>query len=173
MNCLWIPFALICFHHLVYSFVEFPSHQVYRLPAAQSLQFNMKPDAILETVLYTNDIDRAVWFYHEVLGLDMPAGKSELMTLFRIDEHQVLLIFDPKKTSQPDRLVPSHGAIGQGHLALRIKEEDYQSWLDRLGEHGIDIEQEHVWDRSYHAQSIYIRDPSENSIELITADIWK
>lgn len=133
----------------------------------------MKPDAILETILYANDLKRTSWFFHEVLGLDQPRELSELGIWFRINEHHVLIIFDPEKSSKPDRLVPSHGTIGQGHLALRIKEDDYQSWLDRLGEHGVEIELEHVWDRDYRAQSIYIRDPSGNSIELITADIWK
>ncbi|PCI08460.1 glyoxalase/bleomycin resistance/extradiol dioxygenase family protein [bacterium] len=133
----------------------------------------MKPQSILETVLYANSIDEAVWFYHEVLGLDMPAGQSNLMTLFRIDANQVLLIFDPKISDQPGRGVPSHGARGPGHIGLGIQLSDYQAWLDRLSEHGIAIEKEIEWERSYLAKSIYFRDPSGNSVELITTDIWK
>ena len=133
----------------------------------------MKPESILETVLYANSIDEAVWFYHEVLGLEMPKGQSELMTLFRVDENHVILIFDPSKSDQPGRMVPSHGARGPGHIGLGIKPDDYQAWLDQLSSHGIAIEQEIEWDRPYPAKSIYFRDPSGNSIELLTTDIWK
>jgi len=132
----------------------------------------MKPSAILETVLYANSIEEAVWFYHEVLGLEMPKGQSDLMTLFRIDKNQVLLVFDPKISDQPGRGVPSHGARGPGHIGLGIEAGEYQAWLDKLSEHGIAIEKEIVWEREYLAKSIYFRDPSGNSVELITTDIW-
>lgn len=133
----------------------------------------MKPESILETIIYANSIEEAAWFYHEVLGLDMPAGKSNLMTMFRVDEHHVLLVFDPSVSDQPGRDVPSHGARGPGHLALRIQPDDYQNWLDQFSKHGIAIEQEIEWKRTNPSKSIYVRDPSGNSIELITADIWK
>lgn len=133
----------------------------------------MKPSSILETVLYTTSIEDAVWFYHEVLGFDMPAGQSDLMTLFRVDENHVILIFHPELSDQPGRAVPSHGARGPGHIGLRINPDDYQAWLDRLCEHGIEIEQEIQWKRAYPARSIYFRDPYGNSVELLTTDIWK
>lgn len=133
----------------------------------------IKPESILETVLYANSIEEAAWFYHEVLGLDMPSVHSKLMVMFRVDKNQVLLIFDPSVSDQPNRDVPSHGPRGPGHIALRIKPEHYQSWLDRFSKHGIAIEQEIKWDWDTPGKSIYVRDPSGNSIELITADIWK
>ncbi len=133
----------------------------------------MKPSSILETIVYANSIEEAAWFYHEVLGLEMPRGKSDLMTMFRVDENHVLLIFDPSVSDEPGRDVPSHGARGPGHLALRIQPTDYQHWLDQFSKHGIAIEQEIEWDRNNPGKSIYVRDPSGNSIELITADIWK
>lgn len=132
----------------------------------------MKPDSILETILYANSIEEAVWFYHEVLGLEHPTGQSKLMTLFRIDPNHVLLIFDPTISDQPGRGVPSHGPRGPGHIAFRIQPDTYQDWLDQFSKHGIEIEQEITWDRSYPAKSIYVRDPSGNSIEMITTDIW-
>jgi catechol 2,3-dioxygenase-like lactoylglutathione lyase family enzyme len=133
----------------------------------------MKPQSILETILYADDLERAAWFYHIVLGLDMPREPSELAVLLRIDPDHVLLIFDPKISDQPGRLVPSHGPRGPGHIAMRIQSEDYQSWLDQLSSHGIPIEQEQDWDRKDPGKSIYIRDPAGNSVELITADIWR
>lgn len=138
------------------------------------LSLGMKPSGILETILYANDLEQAAWFYHEVLGLEMPREPSELAALFRINEHQVLLIFDPTVSDQPGRAVPSHGARGPGHIALRIEQEHYDAWKHRLSEHGVAIEQEMEW--SSHkdpGRSIYLRDPTGNSVELITADIWR
>jgi catechol 2,3-dioxygenase-like lactoylglutathione lyase family enzyme len=133
----------------------------------------MKPESILETIIYANNLEEAAWFYHEVLGLEMPRGLSDLAALFRIDKNHVLLVFDPTVSDQPGRAVPSHGARGPGHIALRIQDRDYQNWLDRFSQHGVTIEQEQEWDRNDPGRSIYVRDPSGNSVELITADIWK
>lgn len=134
----------------------------------------MKPTGILETILYANDLEQAAWFYREVLGLHMPRGEpSELAALFRVSEHHVLLIFDPTVSDRPGRAVPSHGARGPGHIALRIEDADYDAWKDRLNAFGVAIEQESVWSDNFRpGRSIYARDPSGNSVELITADIW-
>lgn len=135
----------------------------------------MKPQSILETVLYASDIEQAAWFYHEVLGLDMPGGMSELMTFFRIDDDHVLLIFDPSKSDKPGRDVPSHGPRGAGHIALRINESEYDAWNERLSSFGVGVEQEIDWSADEYfspGRSIYCRDPYGNSVELITSNIW-
>ncbi len=134
----------------------------------------MKPSGILETIIYANDLEQAVWFYREVLGLEMPRELSELAALFRINEHQVLLVFDPTVSDQPGRAVPSHGARGPGHIALRIEPEHYEAWKRRLNGFGVAIEQEIEWsNHTDPGRSIYLRDPTGNSVELITADIWR
>lgn len=135
----------------------------------------MKPHSILETVLYVSDIEQAVWFYHEVLGLEMPGGMSDLMTYFRVSEHQVLLVFNPRESDKPGRDVPSHGARGPGHIALRIEESEYDDWKQQLSKAGVGIEQEIDWGQESGfspGRSIYIRDHSGNSVELITGNIW-
>lgn len=133
----------------------------------------MQPRAILETVLYANDLEQAAWFFSQVLGLQMPREMSELGIVFRVSSDQVLLVFDPTVSDQPDRPVPSHGARGPGHIALRIDHNDYDRWIRRFSEHGIPIEQEIEWTtHPSPGRSIYVRDPTGNSIELITADIW-
>lgn len=134
----------------------------------------MKPASILETIIYANDLEQAEWFYREVLGLEMPRELSELAAIFRINEHQVLLVFDPTVSDQPGRAVPSHGARGPGHIALRIEPAHYDAWKRRLSDFGIAIEQEVEWtNHTDPGRSIYFRDPSGNSVELITADIWR
>jgi len=133
----------------------------------------MKPNSILETILYANSLEESAWFYHEVLGFEMAREMSELGIVLRVDPHHVLLIFDPKKSDLPDRAVPSHGARGPGHIAFRIPPNSYDAWIKQFSKHGIAIEQEIEWDRVDPGKSIYVRDPSGNSVELITADIWK
>tara|TARA_R110000744_G_C19204899_1_gene545388 strand:- start:208 stop:621 length:414 start_codon:yes stop_codon:yes gene_type:complete len=136
----------------------------------------MKPHSILETVLYASDIEQAVWFYHEVLGLDKPGGASDLMTYFRIDGNHVLLVFNPQESDKPGRDVPSHGPRGAGHIALRIEESEYDDWKQRMSSFGIGIEQEIDWgleEEFSKGRSIYVRDPYGNSIELITGNIWE
>ena len=134
----------------------------------------MKPSSILETILYSNDLEQSAWFYHKVLGLEMPREPSKLAAMFRIDPNHVLLFFDPTISDKPGRDVPSHGARGPGHIALRIEDGEYEAWIKKLSEFGVAIEQEIEWsDRNDPGRSIYMRDPSGNSVELITADIWR
>ena len=132
----------------------------------------MRPRSILETILYANDLEQARWFYATVRGLETDEELSDLGLLFRASPDQVLLIFDPRESDQPGRSVPAHGARGPGHIAFRIDPETYDDWLRQLSAHGVGVEHEHQWDGERPGRSIYIRDPSGNSVELIDADIW-
>lgn len=129
------------------------------------------PGSILETVLYAEDLQAARRFYAGLLGLTPMSEPGDLSAGFRIGPGQVLLIFDPRQSGQPGRAVPSHGASGPGHVALRIPPEDFGEWQARLTETGVEIEQVVAWDRR-RGRSIYLRDPAGNSVELIDADIW-
>ena len=136
----------------------------------------LRPTHILETVIYASDIPAMVAFYRDALGLDLVRDWSEVGAVLRVNPDSVLLIFDPAKSAVPGRTLPSHGATGPGHLALRISDADYDQWLARLGEHGIAIEHEHTWKAedgwSSPGRSIYVRDPASNAVELVTTDIW-
>jgi catechol 2,3-dioxygenase-like lactoylglutathione lyase family enzyme len=135
----------------------------------------LRPTRILETVLYARQLDAMLLFYRDVLGLDPVRDWGEAGLVFRVNPQSVLLIFDPTRSIQPGRPIPSHGADGPGHLALEIREADRPRWLERLDEHGVRVEHEQQWRESEGwrtGSSIYIRDPAGNSVELITADIW-
>lgn len=129
-----------------------------------------------ETVLYAADLDAAVRFYADVLGLEPfarrvgTAGRG-----LRLPGGAVLLVFDPEMAIRPGRDVPSHGAIGPGHVCFAIPEASYDEWVARLGEKGVEIEKEMVWPGpdSSRARSIYFRDPDGNSVELMAGDYWK
>lgn len=130
---------------------------------------------IHETTLYANDLVAAARFYHEVLGLVMLSEEvGQLACGFRLPSGSVLLLFDATKSGRPGRDVPSHGAIGPGHLAFAITHETYDQWLARLQAHGVEIEQQIDWpgEAGKAARSIYFRDPAGNSVELMAGDYW-
>lgn len=130
---------------------------------------------ILETVLYSRDLDAMADFYTRVLGLSPASDMRPLSVAMRIAPGCVLLIFDPDHSSQPGREVPSHGSVGPGHLALRIEPEAFDQWADHLEAMGVALEQQVDWPAEPGrdpGRSIYLRDPAGNSVELITADIW-
>ncbi len=128
----------------------------------------MKADRVFETVLYADDLTAAEGFYRDALGLEV-LDRSELMVVFRCGSG-VLLIFDPKKSGAPGRSVPSHGAIGPGHLAFATPEDDLDLWRSRLVDRGVEIESEVEWEHG--GLSIYFRDPAGNSIELAPPTLW-
>ncbi|MDX9910667.1 MAG: VOC family protein [Phycisphaerales bacterium] len=125
---------------------------------------------LLECVLYASDLPAARAFYEGVLGLACVRDLDDLSLVFRIDAHTVLLIFNPEISEEPGRSVPSHGARGPGHLALRINAADFEAWIERMRSRGVAFEHVHAWDAG--GRSIYVRDPADNSVELIDHDIW-
>jgi catechol 2,3-dioxygenase-like lactoylglutathione lyase family enzyme len=128
----------------------------------------MKACRIFETVLYAEDLNAAERFYQEVLGLQV-VQRMELMVVFRCAAG-ALLIFDPRRSLAPGRGVPTHGAVGPGHLALGVRQEELEAWRGRLAEHGVEIEAEVEW--GVGGRSIYFRDPAGNSIELAPPTLW-
>jgi catechol 2,3-dioxygenase-like lactoylglutathione lyase family enzyme len=88
----------------------------------------------------------------------------------------VLLLFNAEATRHtpaPDaRLpVPPHGTVGPGHLCFSATPEELDRWKTRLASHGVAIEAEFEWPQG--GRSIYLRDPSGNSLEFAEPKIWK
>jgi catechol-2,3-dioxygenase len=129
----------------------------------------LKVEKIFETVLYAEDIDSIIKFYKNILGLKI-IQQSEMFVAFRCEE-VVLLVFDPRKTNQSGRNVPSHGAEGPGHIAFSIEPEELDAWREQLVEKGVEIEAEVNWKSG--GQSIYFRDPAGNSVELAIPTLWR
>lgn len=134
----------------------------------------MRPEGILETALYADDLDAAEAFYGGVLGLERIARAEDRHVFFRCGSG-VLLIFDPTRTlaeppSADGLAVPPHGARGPGHMAFRAALSDLDDWKRHLAEAGVEIEAEVDWPRS--GRSIYFRDPAGNSIEIASPEIW-
>lgn len=134
----------------------------------------MTPSAVLESALYVTDLAAAEHFYGEILGL-APAGRVDGRHVFFKCGDSIVLLFNAEATRHappPDaRLpVPSHGAVGEGHLCFAATEAEIGAWKARLGAHGVAIEAEFEWPRG--GRSIYFRDPSGNSLEFANPSIW-
>jgi catechol 2,3-dioxygenase-like lactoylglutathione lyase family enzyme len=125
---------------------------------------------IYETVLYGDDVAALKAFYGDVLGLRLVDGPDDLSAAFRLADGGVLLLFDPSSSGAPDRLVPSHGAVGAGHVAFTVPEGSLDDWRAALEAQGVPIEREVEWPRGGH--SLYVRDPAGNSVELTPDEIW-
>lgn len=131
---------------------------------------SMKVNRILETCLYVEDLKKAEEFYSRVLGLELYSRTSGRHVFFRCG-NAMFLLFKPERTLQSDSSVPVHGAKGPGHVAFAISIEEYDDWLKRFSDEGVQIETEVVWPGG--GKSIYFRDTSGNSIELATPQLWK
>jgi catechol 2,3-dioxygenase-like lactoylglutathione lyase family enzyme len=134
----------------------------------------MTPAAILETVLYSRDLDAAEVFYRDVLGLAWVAKVDGRHVFFRLGQ-QMLLIFNPEVTVIPPDAsahlpVPPHGAIGEGHVCFRASAAEISAWRRQLKDAGIAIEADFEWPNG--GRSIYFRDPAGNCLEFAEARIW-
>jgi catechol 2,3-dioxygenase-like lactoylglutathione lyase family enzyme len=134
----------------------------------------MKAGGILETVLYAPDLGAARRFYETILGLECFAGEEGRDVFFRCG-NQVLLIFNPDKTSIKRELKPgvppSHGALGPGHVCFRASDVEISDWRRHFEAHGIEIESDFRWEGSG-GRSLYIRDPAGNCVEFGEPKIW-
>ncbi|MER9346260.1 VOC family protein [Mesorhizobium sp. M0227] len=134
----------------------------------------MMPSAILESALYVSDLTAAETFYTDILGLPL-LGKVAGRHLFFRCGPGVLLVFNAEATKIPPasdaRLpVPPHGTVGEGHLCFAATADEIVRWKAHLEAKHIAIESEFEWPQG--GRSIYIRDPSGNSIEFAEPRIW-
>jgi len=126
------------------------------------------PPRIFESVLYADDLPAAERFYRDILGLEV-ISSIDLMVAFRC-AGSVLLIFNPELSSAAGRDVPSHGRLGEGHLAFAATDVEREEWKQRLISAGVAIEAEIDWEQG--GRSLYFRDPAGNSIEFAPLTLW-
>lgn len=126
-------------------------------------------EAVVETAVYTADLDAAERFYADVLGLQLLGRDADRHVFFRVGPADVLLIFNPHTTIQGGAL-PAHGATGAGHFALGVRPETLDDWRRHLAASGVAVEQEMAWPRG--GRSLYFRDPAGNAVELVTPGVW-
>ena len=130
-------------------------------------------DAVLETALYVDDLDRAVRFYIDVMELK-PLYQDSRMCAFSVGGKSVLLLF-PRGGSletvrMPGGTIPPHDGSGPLHVAFAIPKDQLGEWETRLAGHDVAIEGRTKWKRG--GESIYFRDPDGHLVELVTPGVW-
>jgi catechol 2,3-dioxygenase-like lactoylglutathione lyase family enzyme len=130
-------------------------------------------DAVLETVLYVDDLDRAAGFYGDVLGL-APLHEDARMRAFDVGGRGTLLLFPRGGTraplETPGGTIPPHDGAGPLHIAFSVPAGSLAAWRDRLRASGIAIESEVRWPRG--GTSLYFRDADGHCLELATPGLW-
>ena len=124
---------------------------------------------ILETCIYVDDLAAAEQFYESVLGLQFVSRQEGRHAFFRCGT-QMLLIFNPQESNQPDGDLPPHGAVGAGHIAFAVTGPQLDQWKSHLESAGVCIEREIDWPQG--GRSFYFRDPAGNSLEMAMPSIW-
>ena len=128
---------------------------------------------ILETCLHVENVERSARFYETLFGFPRMDSNERYCT-FDAGGGTVFLLFREGGTTEPvgttGGVIPPHGGSGDLHLAFSIRAEDFASWENRLGTHGITIESRVRWDRG--GNSLYFRDPDHHLVELATPGIW-
>ena len=129
--------------------------------------------SVLETCLYLDDLDRASRFYEELFDWKRMDGDDRIR-VYGVAPGSVLLLFKrgatAKTVTTPGGVIPAHDGVPGGHVAFAIAAADWDGWLRRLEERGIEVERIVRWPRG--GQSLYFRDPEQNLVELATPGLW-
>lgn len=131
-------------------------------------------EGVLETAIYSDDLDAAKAFYGDILGLEEILAADGKYVFFRCAE-TIVLIFNPEDTKKqpfapPAPPIPPHGGDGVGHICFRASGKKLDQWKNHLVENGVAIESEITWSNG--ARSVYFRDPAGNSLEFAEPKLW-
>jgi catechol-2,3-dioxygenase len=132
----------------------------------------MKINKVIETCIYSSDLDSMKRFYVGILGLAFVQEEKGKLVFLKAGK-SMLLIFNPHRTSTDNDRLPTHGAQtppASIHFAMEIQERDHQRWKELLAKNKIAIEKEVDWNGR--SKSLYFRDPAGNLVELITPGEW-
>ncbi|MEJ2185141.1 MAG: VOC family protein [Gemmatimonadota bacterium] len=131
-------------------------------------QIHPEVNGVHEAALYVDDLAAAERFWRR-LGFQLITRNEGRDVFFRVGG-DLLLCFNAAATREGGR-VPPHGAEGPGHVAFDVPDEAaLDRWRSFLAVAGVDVEAELTWPAG--GRSLYFRDPSGNSIELITRGSW-
>ncbi len=132
----------------------------------------MKIKKVVETCIYSSDLESMKNFYAGILGLPVIQEEQDKLIFLKAGK-SMLLIFDPMRTKTNNGSLPAHGTPtppSSIHFAMEIEEQEYHASKQLLIDNNIAIEKEVNWNN--HAKSIYFRDPAGNLVELITPGGW-
>jgi catechol 2,3-dioxygenase-like lactoylglutathione lyase family enzyme len=129
---------------------------------------------VVETALYVDDMERALAFYRDVIGLRVMSAGERLSSL-DAGAGTVLLLFRRGATARglefPGGRIPPHDGSGPAHFALGVASGDLDDWATFLESAGVPVESRARWSRG--GRSLYFRDPDGHSVELVTPGTWE
>lgn len=133
----------------------------------------MKVNKVIETSLYVSDLERSIQFYEKIFEFEKLIS-DERFCAFSVSGQQVLLLFQKGTTTDaiatPSGSIPPHDGSGHLHLAFAIDAADTAAWQERLAANEIAVESTANWPRG--GRSLYLRDPDNHLLELITPGCW-
>lgn len=135
------------------------------------MMMKKKINKVVETCIYSSDLDGMKRFYVGILGLPLVQEEKGKLIFLQAGK-SMLLIFNPDRTSVDNDKLPTHGARPPAsiHFAMEIEDQDYQLWKELLAKNRIIVEKEVYWKGA--SRSLYFRDPAGNLVELITPGEW-
>ena len=132
----------------------------------------MKYRKIVETSIYSFDLEKMKEFYIDKLGLQYVSEQRDRHVFVKTDKNMLLIFNHTVTTTEKET---NHGAPtppSMVHIAFEIEAEEYEEAKELLVEKNIQVEKEIVWENDIKSRSIYFRDPAGNLIEFITRNYW-
>ena len=133
----------------------------------------MKFRKIVETSVYSSDLEKMKEFYVDKLGLEFVSEQRGRHVFLKTDKN-MLLIFNPEITAVEKETI--HGVTtppSMVHIAFEIEAEEYEEAKELLAQNNIQVEKEIAWENDIKSKSIYFRDPAGNLAEFITRNHWR
>ena len=129
---------------------------------------------VLATALYVEDLDRSAQFFRRVFGFEMLEREENYLAL-RLD-HQRILLLKKRGTHEcpihvAGGVIPPAEGEGSLHLAFAVAAHELEDWIEKFKALEIPIESRINWKKGG-AKSVYLRDPDDNCIEIMTPGVW-
>ncbi len=128
---------------------------------------------LIESSLYVKDLTRARGFYERVFGFETLVAEDRFCALSVARRHVLLLFVHGASTNATNTtggVIPPHDGHGQLHLAFAIDANELTGWEEWLRESAVPLESRVRWPRG--GTSLYLRDPDDHLVELVTPGIW-
>ena len=124
---------------------------------------------IKETCIYSENLEEARNFYHDLLGLPIISYEPDKHIFFRAGA-SVLLCFNPESSGKKES-PPAHYGKGKLHFAFEVASEEYLRVKSEIKNLGIPITDEVTWANGI--ESFYFEDPAGNVLEILPeSGIW-
>lgn len=123
---------------------------------------------IKETCIYISDLNKTRQFYEGKLGLKCFAEVPGRHIFFKAGS-SVLLCFNAEAT-RIDQNLPPHWGNGRLHFAFECTKLQYNSWLGKIQQEGIEVLQEVSWPNG--GRSFYFHDPDMHVVEIVEEGMW-